>query len=147
MLSNHGRSAVIDEEPRGGGLETKRLRLAGRRLGESGPASGPERSVEIDGMNHVAAGAVLQRDLDSISLPNSNHRARHLAVERPVAVSSATGSIQHSDDFFGRKRHMNYSGCPLPDRRREVTRIANDVRCLSGRRIPHVHGISGNPGL
>src|SRR5208337_946586 len=94
VFGDHWRTAVINKQPRGCGLKCEGLRLSRDRLRECCTTARAECGMEINGVNHMAAGFITKSDLHHVTLPHPNHWARHLSVERPVAIRGANGWIQ-----------------------------------------------------
>ena len=64
-------------------------------------------------------------DFDRVADAHAQERARHLAVERPVAEGGAVG--QPAFDLDGHQIDAHGLRVALADRRRQVGRIARDV--------------------
>ena len=69
-----------------------------------------ECGMEINGVDHMAAGVVAKRDLHCVTLSHPDHWSGHLSVEGPIAVSGTNRWIQLTDYLFSAERHMDYVG-------------------------------------
>ena len=127
------RGAVVDVDPFVERLEGE-LRFVPRR-GEArrSTAARPGDAVQVDVVRHLAAGMVLQVELDRVALTHSYEAARHRAAEGPERVRHAFGDLHVLLDdleFDDHPRRSLASG-----RRRHVRRLRQHGadRCTLGR--------------
>ena len=94
------------------------------RRGEArgGAAAGPGDAVQIDVVRHLAAGVILEMELDRVALAHADEAAGNRAAECPERVGDAFGNRLFDFDHFefddhlrgllaiGRRRHQRRAG-------------------------------------
>ena len=132
VMGDHGRRTVIHEQARGQRLEPETLLLARIGLGGGSAAAGTGGRVEVDRVQHRAAVGVLQVDLDRVADAHAQHRARHLAVEGPVAERRALCEPRLELDRDEVDPHRLRPA--IADRRRHLVRLLRNVGLHHGLR-------------
>src|SRR5690348_5818029 len=93
-------------------------------------------------MDHRALARVLDMDVERVADAQAEERARHLAVEGPVAEGRALG--EPAFDLLGDEVDPYRLWRPLGQRRRQIRRLARDVGIGDGlcRRLRRYHELA-----
>ena len=106
---NHGaaRSAVVHEGAGLGGLPAHHHFLAGLHVGQLASAQSAGGSVEVNVVNQLVLGHVLERQLNIVAFVHDDHRAGHGAIESKSPHEHAR--LDFNFFFLNRHFHLHHA--------------------------------------
>lgn len=119
---------MVDVEARVHSLPSEGLFAAGRRLGERGAAAGAGHRVQVNRMDELAGGVVLEGHLHRIAHADAVHGSGDFAAEGEVVVGGAIGQLP--GDLHRLKADAMGDGTPAADGGRNFRGVADDAHGL-----------------
>src|SRR5215469_11901842 len=134
VMRHAGRRAVINEQTRNKCFERDHLLLSRLGLREFGAAARTGGGMEIDRVIHEAGLVVFEMDLNRVADAHADEGAGYLAVECPEIVAGLIVQLPFELDRL--QVDPDDLRWPGADRRRQISRIAHDLRGYRSYRGP-----------